>query len=345
MIGALWSLTRRSDYRGEVSLFFPGVQSQMFSNLTKALRARPDDGLDMPENIKGDSEVAPLALVIFESRAAAEFSLKQQGEPSTHRWGSGEPVEEFSRSLQVELQEPSTVKIRVVARSSEACRKKIQGLLDYYQEFVSTHPLSRVRRTRERTEARLAKNAAHLRALEEKMSRSSSRELRKLGDAAIRANPAVMSQLWLRRMEDEGRSRELLNQMQKIRGQVKGPKPAEAAWMKEWARRQRANPKTSPALKRAVGRQELLEQARLERDYDEALLRHRSLVLQSSFLLTLEDLDDFSYEVIDPIRIVAQRQGRIWYLFAGGVLGLLIGLAVKIRFYRGRNPEQPLEGP
>lgn len=331
MAGLLLAVAQPRTYVASVTVYFPSVQPQLFLHLTQALRSNPAGADELPNLSAGNPEVSQMAMVIFRSQAATEFALKQSGQEASAAWKLTDPVEDLQKQLEVTTTDPSTVIIRLHSRSGNLARLQVQGLLDYYTDFVDKNALTRVKKTRQKTEERLAKLVKYLRLLEHKMSRSSSKELRSLGDASIRANPKVMTQVWLRRMDEEGRGRELLNKLQKVRGNARPGQRPEDAWIAEWAQGQKSNPRPSPGLQRPVRRQDLLERAQLEREYYESLLKHRSLVLQHSFLLTWESLESSQFDIVDPLNVRSQRTRPAYGGLVGAGLGLLVGLLLSLR--------------
>jgi hypothetical protein len=342
VLGAGWALIQPRHYVAQVTVYFPSVQPELFLNLTQALRADPARGADLP-NLTGRPDVSQVASVVFRSAAAAEFALKRAGQDASAAWKMTDPVSALQARLQVQTTDPSTLQLRLESRSGNDARVMLQAVLDYYSDFVKKTPLTRVRSARESTEARLAKVVKYLRLLEEKMTRSTSAELRALGDQALKANPKVMTQVWLRRMDEESRGRELLDKLQRIRGNRKPGDRSEEVWLTEWARGQKANPRPSQGLMRPVRSQDLQQRAQLEREYYEALLKHRSLVLQHSFLLTWESLENHDFEIIDPLNVRSSRVNWMLAGLVGGGVGLVVALllALRSRPRRRRAVEAP----
>ena len=339
-LGLLASLVAPISYEASVSIYFPAVNPQLLSKLNEALRASPDSDFDSGASLSSISNQSSLACTVLKSQSAAEYALGKAGENTTaRRWT--DPIEEFEKRLSVVETAPGTLTLKLSARSAESARIKQQSLLDYYGEYVKKNPLTRVRLSRESLEERLTKTAKALRGLEEKMSRSPSRELRSLGDSALKANPKVMTQLWLRRLEEDQQGREILNKMQKVRSTAGKSSRPDEKWLANWSKDQKSAWRPSPGLLRVtVRRQDLVQRAALERDYYEALLRYRAYVLQHSFLLTWDELESTSFTIIDPIRVRSQRQNPWTWSLAGGLIGLAYGLILMFTAKgRGRQPE------
>ncbi|MBT9585602.1 hypothetical protein IV102_19835 [bacterium] len=330
LLGGLGGMLQPRAYLSEVTLYFPAVHPKLLANLTQALRAEPDSVGSLPG--AGSLDVSQIAITILRSQAAAEYALNQAGISSASRW-QGDPVQELQQGLQIEAAEPATVVVKVRWRSASRAKDLGTGLLDYYHQFTKKTPLTRVRQAREACELRLTQIRKQLTRMEEQLSRSASRDLRSLGDASLKVNPKVMSEVWMRRVDEEGRSRELLDKMQKVRGNPPATDPDEK-WLAEWAAGRKLGVKTPKALLRTpVRRQDILERARLERDYYEALLKHRSLVLQHSYLRTWEALENPDFEIIDPQRVHSLRAPIVNWVLGGAVAGALLG----VLFWIGRR--------
>jgi hypothetical protein len=327
VVALAWTVLRPAGASARTVIYFPGVHPQPFMNLTRALRADSVEGLDPAPVAAGNPEIPQLARVILESRGAAEAALQAtNSSTASGRW-RGDPVDAFLDRLQIEYREPATLTLQLEAANGNLARTQLQKVLDYYSSYVAKTPLTRVQRARKSVEVRLAAVVKYLSQLEDRMRASSISDLRKLGDAAIKANPKVMKELWLRRLEDEDKGRELLEQLAAVRGRAQGNPASQDAWMAQWAAGQKSRPKVSGALQRLpVRRQDLLSRAKLERDYYEALIKHRSLILQQSFLLTWETLENHQFELVDPVSV--RIASRPWAANLG--VGLVLGLAAAL---------------
>jgi len=317
LLGLVFAAVQPRAHTAEVTLYFPGVDTHLFSQLTQALRAEPIQSGLIQEAGPDTRDLAATAAVILQSQAAASSVLKDLASVAS--------LTRFQSRLVIEEGPGSSLRLHLEAGSAEAARLELQALLEYYNDFVKRNPLTRVGRTRRKLDKRLLELVKHLRGMEQRLSRSRSAELQKLGDKIIRADPKLMRQIWLKRAEEQQKSRELLNKLQRIREEPRTATSAEEKWLQEWAQGKKSNPPVSRALQMSVRPQELLERARLEREYYEALLQYRSLALQQSFFLTWETLESSDFEIIDPI--VVKRNLRDWLRAGttGAVLGLIIG--------------------
>lgn len=302
-------------YLASVTLLFPEVQDKSFSNLLRALKGGPDRLAGPVEQGARSGRVQETAALVFQSEAARDFVVT----------GSGAGPRD-GLSLTVSSPQDGALRLELESRNDELARQQLQFCLDYYQDFVRKTPLSRSAFARRACDLRLSQLVKKLRQLEEKMSQSAFPDLRRVGDKAIKSNPKVLSELWIKRMEDEGSSRSLLDLMQRVRGSESGGAPEEAAWMLNWGEGLRSGPKPSRGLARPVRRQDLLARAALERDYYEGLLTYRSLVLQRSFLLTCESLESFGFEILDPIRVRTKPKPYRDKVLQGSALAFLFWL-------------------
>ncbi|MBS2034782.1 hypothetical protein JST97_07335 [bacterium] len=300
--------------KASATLYFPGVNQQLFRKLSEALQADPagPGATSSPETVTVAKE--KLAHLIFTSRAAIQGCLEDR---------SPAEVERFMANLEVTELASGGLKISVQDRSSESARAKLQALIEYYDSFVAEHPLSPVARTCKQLEEQLDRVAETLRKTEEKLAASSDQRLRVLGDLAIQADPKIMEQLWVRRSEDDETGRAILDVLQNLReADAKGP-ASKHGWVGHWATGGKI-PGKAPRPKSPVRSQDLLGRMRLERNYFDTLLKFRSLLLQRSFLKTLESLESDEYEFIDPPHL--DPPSRQQNLLLGGVSGLLLGL-------------------
>ena len=340
--GALSGFLSPRLYTAGTSIFFPSVQPQLYLNLTQALRADP---LTIPERsslVDGDGRVVEVASLVLKSEAAAVYVLEHRG-LSTGRTRYRDPISRFESSLKVTSSGRSTLRVEFTDRNSEDARSSLSAILDYYTGFVSKNPLSRLRSTRDLLDQRLIKQSKYLQDLEQKMLQSGSKELRNLGDSALRADPKVLRMLWMKRLDEEMQGRDLLDKLQRVRTEKKPARNPQSQWMDEWAGNLKANPKLPLAIRPTVRRQDLPRQARLEREYYEALLVHRSLVLQQSFLKTWENLENYDFDTIDPVNIREVSSPLGWRCGLGLLCGLLAGLILEstlllIRSFGSREP-------
>lgn len=328
-LGMIYGLMAPPQATARAVIYFPAVNPQLLNQMTDALRQAPSGEAEATRLTQGNSEIPQLARLILASRTAAQFVTDHsQGAkgPSPFR---GDPVEALRSRFTVEFQEPATLALELKSKNAGLARSELQLYLDYYAAFAEKTTLTRVQQTRRWLEQRLAAATTNLGVLEEKLRRLGSTDLRQMGDAALKTNPKLLKELWLRRLEEEGRSRELLDKLQRLRGQTKDARLD--PWMKDWARGKKGEPSQQGALVRLPARgPDLVARAKLEREYYEALLLHRSLVLQQSFLLTWEKLENTSFEVVDAVYVTNAgkpvTQNSLIGLCAGGLLGLLLRL-------------------
>lgn len=288
-----------------------------------ALRATPEgDSLRASTQSEPRSNQAQTARIILSSQAAAENALQKSSDQNP----SPEAAQSLLSQLQIVCPDSTTLTLTLQSRTAARAKDSLSGLLDYYQTFTSKNCLTRIKKTRQKVEVRLTKVRQTLSKLEEQLSQSQASDLRRLGDATLKVNPKVLHQIWLRRADEEGKARALLQQMQKLRAHKDLENPDEK-WLAEWAAGRKTGIRyAKDLLGRPASRQELLQRAQLERNYYEALLLHRSLTLQQSFLLTWEELETAEFEVLDPISVKRLRSSPLGYALLGAVLGALLAL-------------------
>lgn len=285
-------------YLAQATLFFPGVNSQLYLKLCQALQTDPSvRELPMAEGPMPAQE--NLARLVLGSRLAAESAAMRA------------PARFVSSS--------SGLKIQVEASSAELARQQLEALLAYYDGFVKNTPLSPSGRTRLVVEKQLEAVAQHLRETEVKLSQSSDSSLRQLGDTAIQADPKVMAQVWLNRTEDEAVGRAILDTLEQLREQHPAENLPVSKWLSRWAGAANRLPGANPRLTGKVRKEDLLTRLKLERSYFDTLLKYRSLLLQHSFLRTLESLEKPSYEIIDPpsVEPVSKERTCLWLALTG----------------------------
>lgn len=319
LLGLLsWLLLSRVS-TARVTVLFPGVQTELYLALSKALRAVPGEEAEVPSAGSSSPTASEVAAVILSSDGALEAVVKAHPEAGRGAWRTNKG-ERLREQLRIEATAPGVLRIELDANDGNLARVRLQELLNYYSQFVQAHKLSRTTQALEVTEVRIRKVQNQLRSLEEKMVASPDDELRALGEGALRASPKVMTEIWLRRMEEEQRAVTLLNKMQKIRGASSPTEAAGEDWLKNWGRGIKPRTTLNATLRKAPRRQVLLDQVKLERDYDENLMKYRSLVLQRSFLQTVEALRSDRFEMIDPVSVRSTRRSAwVWLLY--GAMG------------------------
>ncbi len=299
--------------KASATLYFAGVNPQLFRKLSEALQADPagPGASSSPETVTVAKE--KLAHLILTSRAAAQVCLTDR---------SPAAVEHFMLLLEVKELASGGLLVSVKNRSGETARAQLQALIEYYDAFVVEHPLSPVARTRKQLEEQLDRVAEQLRKTEEKLATSGDQRLRLLGDLAIQADPKIMEQVWVRRGADDEAGRAILDVLQNLR-ETDSKEAGKHGWAGNWASGGKI-PGKVPRPRSPVRTQDLLSRMRLERNYYDTLLKFRSLLLQRSFLKTLESLESDEYEFIDPPHLEAPSRKE--NVLMGGLLGMLIGL-------------------
>lgn len=302
-------------YVAEARIFFPAVEPQLFTELTRALKADPD--LPASLSVGANRELSIMAQVILRSQAAQDFAKQKVGQAK----GGG---------FEVTLEEGGSLQLLGLASGAEAAHDQISTRLDYYTDFVKRNPLTRVAKARADLELRIGNNSKALAGLEDQLVQAQNPGLRRLGDASLKVNGKVMSEVWLRRLDRLEKNKQLLKQMEKLRANTpQGDLPG-SEWLQDWAGKRLNRVPTSSALRQSVptGKQDLLKQAKLERDYYDALLLHRSLILQRSFLLTWDKLENSQYELLEPIHVRPYHPpawvSLSWGLLVGALSGVFL---------------------
>ena len=293
LLGLLVRFVLPAVYVARVTLYFPGGSVEGFNRLTDALAAKPKELQDFQYQLPGSGE---FAVLLFGSQGAVG-AAKDAGASivSVENLGSG------------------GVRCFVEARSTSAARQGLQAFWDYYESFVAEHPVSPTSRARRGLERELQKVASSLREQEVMLSRSRDARLHQLGDSAIRAKPEIMANIWRKRTEEENEGQALLDTLNTFRHRDKEQSrhSPEQSWTSLWSAGQKRLPGALPRFQVKTRKQDLLERIRLEREYYDKLLEFRSLLLQASFMRTLEALETSDYEILDPIRV--EKKPRNWF--------------------------------
>lgn len=278
---------------GSLTLFFPPLDPALYQQLCQALDAQGAAG-PVESGSQGPAH-EQLAWLVLASQAAAG-SARLESPVRLERLSSG-------------------LRVQVVAGSPERARQQLEQLLAYLDKFLQDHPVYPYRRTRLALEGRLGEVAQHLLELEAKL------QAPKGAASGVQAG-RVQAEMWLRRSEEEATGRAILDTLRQLRGEELA-RSSEYAWVQRWLK---GKPSASPA-RPGVRRFDLKRQAGLERNYQDTLLRYRMLLLQLSFLQTLEGLTDTHFEVVDPASVRPQPKGWAWLAAAavGAVLGGLLG--------------------
>lgn len=344
VVGGALAAFRPRQYQAELTAYFPSVNSQVYTQLTQALRVDPmgqDGGAAAGYSTQPGKETHELASLILGSRAAATFSLKQAGVPSQSTWWDPDPVERFrKKQLVLEQAQASGLRIQVEASSPETARQLCEALISYYSDFVKSNPLTVTSSTRKRCEAELAHANKKLSGIEAEMMASNAPD-----SSAGKIDPKVARELYRKRLDQTSENRQVLDTLHRIRAQPGNPETGETpgssgtpaplepqAWNNQWNRKDKAKA-TRPGDKfgNQVKESDLLKRAQLERRYEDNLLIYRSLLLQASFLRTWEALETDKLEIVDPIVVrPAPRVDYHWPIFgavAGAALWFLLSLA------------------
>lgn len=340
--GAALALGMPRPYVAEVGLLFPTLNSTVLKKVTASLKL---DASSVDWNKTGptsDAQMVQAARVILQSRAALESSFRQsKTKPApTFKLLQGEPTEYFRRhNLDIEPADGTSLVVRVRYPRAEGARALCQGLLDYYTTFVHEHRLTNTGRTRQQLEEKLVRVDKRLTALEKKLLLSAENRFRPLPDSKLPADARVMRDLWKQRILEGGTSGRVLDEMRKIRKDaeadtgVESPADIGTDWRSRWgstsledtAAREGSLPRTSRQA-------DLPSRLELERVYEETLLLYNSGLLQYDFLSMWESLENFDFEISDPISVHQETAGErlaLWTLIgglAGCLLGLLLGL-------------------
>lgn len=280
---------------GSLTLFFPPLDPGLYQQLCQAL-----DGQVAPGPLESGPQGPPqeqLAWLVLSSQAAAG-SARLESPVRLTRLSSG-------------------LRVQVVAGSPERARQQLEQLLAYLDKFLQDHPVHPYRRTRLALEGRLGEVAQHLLELEGKLQAPKTG----LGPQSGR----VQAEVWLRRSEEEATGRAILDTLRRLRGEELA-RSSEYAWVQRWLKGKPSAPPARPGVRRF----DLKKQAGLERNYQDTLLRYRMLLLQLSFLQTLEGLTDTHFEVVDPASV--RPQPKSWGWLAAAALGALFaGLLNRVR--------------
>ena len=341
LASAVLALAVPRPYVAEVGLLFPTLNSTVLKKVTTSLKL---DASAVDWNKTGptsDTQMVQAARVILQSRAALDSSVRESKvKPApTIKLLQGEPIDYFRRhNVEVEPADGSSLVIRVRYSRAEGARAICQGLLDYYTTFVHEHRLTNTARTRQQLEEKLVRVDKRLTALEKKLLLSAENRFRPLPDSKLPADARVVRDLWKQRILEGGTSGRVLDEMRKIRKDAEADTGSEGLpdigtdWRSRWgstsledtAAREGSLPRTSRQA-------DLPSRLELERVYEETLLLYNSGLLQYDFLSMWESLENFDFEISDPISVHQQAAGdRLlpWTLIgagAGFLLGLLLG--------------------
>ena len=346
--GCVAALAAPRPYVAEVGLLFPTLNAAVVKDVTKGLKLDASDVDWGKSSGVSDSQLIESARVILSSRAAVESSLHgaKITLPPTFSAIQGEPTEAFRRDGVQLKNDGMALTISVTYSRAEGARALCQGLLDYYTTFVHEHRLSNTARTRQQLEEKLVRVDRRLTALERKLLLSAENRFRPLTDSKLPNDSKVMKEIWKQRILEGGSSGRVLDEMRRIRKAADEEKPDEttqdvgADWRSRWGSttlestesREGALPRTSRAA-------DLPSRLELERVYEETLLLYNSALLQWDFLSMWEGLENFDFEIVDPISTHQQPANQRLPGWALG--GALVGFGLA---WLGRRSQGALSG-
>lgn len=332
LIGLVAALAAPRPYVAEVGLLFPTLNAATVKEVTKSLKLDASDVDWGKSNGVSDSQLLESARVILSSRAAVESGLKEAkiSLPPTLALIQGDPVEAFRRDDLVLSNDGLALRLKVSYPRADGARSLCQGLLNYYSTFVHEHRLSNTARTRQQLEEKLVRVDRRLSALERKLLLSAENRFRPLADSKLPNDSKVMRELWKQRILEGGSSGRVLDEMRRIRKEASQDQPEEENqdvgedWRSRWGSttlesteaREGSLPRTSRAA-------DLPSRLELERVYEETLLLYNSALLQWDFLSMWEGLENFDFEIVDPIsthQLPAGQRIPAWSL-AGALIG------------------------
>ncbi|MBT9585569.1 hypothetical protein IV102_19665 [bacterium] len=339
MVGAAATFAFPSQYVAEVSLIFPSINSNVLKQVTKALKLDAA-GVEWSKSVAtSDAQMVEAASLVFKSRAAITSSLRGAKVvlPPTLVALQGDPIESFrNNNVQVETLDGTSIKLEVLYSRVETARALCQGLLDYYTTFVHEHRLTNTARTRQQLEEKLVRVDKRLGTLEKKLLEASGGRFRVLGDSTIRPDPKIMKELWKQRILESGSSGRVLDEMRKIRKEAAqdnkdNPDPEELGddWRSRWGSTTLEDTTDREgSLPRNARRSDMPSRLELERVYEETLLLYHAGLLQYDFLSMWESLENFDFEIVDPVTVHQQAATtRMVYLsLLGALLGTLASL-------------------
>lgn len=320
-------------YRAGVTLYFPSVNTELYRELTEALRVDAlDSSRGTPEPPGPDGRVLEVASTVLHSRAALESTLSKLKLTPPSNPLFGDAVEAFrSENVGVTPLGVSSLRLSVLYSQPENARAICAGLLDYYSEFIAQNPVTNTARVRLRVERQLRDLDKKLRELESKLVVSADPLTQLQGDATIQPDPAIMRQLWQKRLADSGNSRLMLDKLRQLRAQNRSGESGTPDPVLDWQRRWGpaaggSSAKVGSRLPSNVRKADLPTRLLLERNYEENLTLYQAAVLQYSFLTSWGALQDFSYQILDPIAVetVGSAYRPLWFALGGALAGLLL---------------------
>jgi hypothetical protein len=334
LAGAGFSFAAGPSYIAEVALFFPSVNTGIYRELTQSLKADPLETKVSSAAPAPDPRMMEAATSVLESRAALDYSLDKAKVGIASNPLVTDPVEHFRKhNIEVDVSQTSTLRLQVRYSRPEIARSICEALLDYYSAFIQRNSLTNTTRARKRLGRQLADLRKRLGDLDKKLTESSSSRLEVAGDSAISPDVDTMREIWQRRINEKGSSHLLLEELRRIRARSRSSDPADntrdaaSEWQRRWgsANEQQRAANGTP-LPGSVRKTELPSRLQLERNYEENLLLYHAGLLQHSFLTTWEALEDFDYEIVDPVsvRVATSPFRPVWWGALGGLCGLLL---------------------
>lgn len=339
LIGAAATFASPRTYVAEVSLLFPTIDAQALKAVSKTLKLDASSVEWGKTTSTSDAQVVEAAAMILRSRAAINASLRDSKVvlPPTLQFVQGDSIESFrNNNVTVDNQDGASLVLKVSYPRAESARALCQGLLDYYTTFVHEHRLTNTARTRQQLEKKLVRVDKRLAVLERKLIEATSRTL---ADGAIRPDPKVMRELWKQRILESGSAGRILDEMRDIRKQA-GQEPDEQPpgedvgedWRNRWGSTTLEGPARSETnLPRNARRSDIPSRLELERVYEETLLLYHAGLLQYDFLSMWESLENFDFEIVDPVTVHQETLAprAIQWALLGGLICAVGALAFR----------------
>lgn len=339
-IGAAIPLAMPKNYVAETSVLFPSINNGVLKKVTQALSVDAS-AVQWNNPSTSDTQMVEAASLVLKSRAALTITLREAKvtlPPRLDFW-QGDALEGFRQNnVTVENVQGNSLKLSVTYPRAEGARTLCQGLLDYYTNFVHDHRLTNTARTRQQLEEKLAKIDRRLSTLEKKLLISSDGRMRLLGDSTLRPDPKIMKDLWRQRILDSGSSKRVLDEMRRLRSDTNRDKSltpdAEVGedWRTRWGSTSLENSdQREESLPNSSRRSDLPSRLEMERVYEETLLLYHSGLLQHDFLSMWESLENFDFEVIDPVSVHQENYlPRLTFgLILGGLAGVLLAALIR----------------
>lgn len=339
LIGLVAALAAPKAYVAEVSLLFPTINSAALKQVTKSLKL-DGSGVDWSKSAStSDPQMVHAATLVFKSRSAITSSLRDAkvSLPPTVLAIQGDPVEYFrNHNLEIDGSDTS-LRLKVSYSRAESARALCQGLLNYYTTFVHDHRLTNTARTRQQLEEKLIRVDKRLTVLEGKFVKAPSGPLTFSLDGPGNRDPKVMREIVKQRILEGGSSGRILDEMRKIRKEAgqSAPETEDPGddWRSRWGTNTLENSNgREEALPRNTRRTDLPSRLELERVYEETLLLYHAGLLQYDFLTMWEGLENFDFEVVDPVTV--HLEGNLDRVVSWAALGGFVGLLLAFGFRR-----------